>query len=53
MAKIPKIIVEHEYQGYTPIQEIFQEIIEGLVLRSMENDENESDNCEQNGDMLS
>ena len=53
MARIPKIIVEHEYKGCQPIQEIFQEIIESLVLRSIENDETESDNCEPNRDMLS
>lgn len=53
MAKIPKIIVEHEYKGYKPIQEIFQEIIEDLVLKSIANDETEYDNCELNRDMLS
>ena len=53
MAKIPKIVVEHEYKGYKPIQEIFQEIIEDLVLKSLADDETESDNCEPNRDMLS
>lgn len=53
MAKVPKIIVEHEYKGYRPIQEIFQEVIEDLVLKSIETKETESDNCEENRDMLS
>ena len=53
MAKVPKIIVEHEYKGYRTIQEIFQEVIEDLVLKSIETKETESDNCEENRDMLS
>ena len=54
MAKFPKIIVEHEYQGCKPIQEIFQEVIEDLVLKSIANEEIiESDNCEPSRDMLS
>jgi len=53
MAKAPKIIIEHEYKGYRPIQEIFQEVIEDLVLKSIADEGTESDNCEENRDMLS
>lgn len=51
MAKQTKIIVEHEYDGCQTIQEIFREVIEDLVIRSVLKEE--SDNCDSNRDMLS